>query len=291
MRIELSLIHTILLTALSVTLCSAAGSARAFSNTDKARVLYVGDSLAANTVSTVAFWTSAKGNVDFSQSIFAGMALCDFLEVPNAKRETENRLRAQVMNLKPHLVILQFWGNAATPCMQGQAPGSEGYFNQYFWNALAAVNTIADAASAVGIPKPKILWVLQAPDRADLNLANKRIERLNKTYSLVANATAGRTSDAGYHLSLAAFPFGTPTPESRYEWTAFLPCTDFEKQVGYCTDPDAFGIGLAKLHRDDDPLHFCLGNNFLFVDCDTPSPAILRYGMQIAKDASDWLGL
>jgi hypothetical protein len=257
----------------------------AFSSTDKARILYVGDSLAAETLNTVAWWTQITGKAQLSSSIFPGMALCDFLDGKPAGMAPEAKLRAQVRTVRPHLVILQFWGNAFTQCMAGTGVGTEAYYNQYFWDSLNAILQIEAGAADAGIPRPGILWVLQGPDSGNRD----RTRRLNDGYAFAAAFRGDRTSDAGWDVSMAAYPYPN-APHDRYQWTQFLPCTDFERQVGYCTHPQAYG-GVTQLHKTGDAVHFCLGNTFLFFNCDAISPGILRYGMRIAHDANVWLGL
>jgi hypothetical protein len=266
-----------------------APNAYAFSEADPARILYVGDSIAAETRDTVKWWTWVTGKAEFANSIFPGMAICDFLEgKPDALPE-EMRLKSAVRRHRPHLVILQFWGNALTPCMHPTADSSgvvtEAYYNQYFWDALNAVEHIRDAAADAGIPKPRLLWVLQGPDKA----LRERTARLNRTYAFVAEQSGDRTSDAGFEVSMAAYPY--EGSHDRYEWTQFLPCSAFEHQMGYCTYPDRFG-GVAQIHHDDDPTHFCLGGVADFMlTCAATSPGIYRYGMRIAGDANAWLGI
>jgi hypothetical protein len=265
-------------------------TARAFSAADPARILYVGDSIAVETRDTVKWWTQIGGKATLSDSMWGGLAICDFLEGKPEGVPLDKKLKEQVRTLKPHLVILQFWGNAFTKCMEptrgsGGEVITEAYYNQYFWDALNAVQQIRDGAAAGGIPKPRILWVLQGPDRG----IRERPQRLNQSYAYAAAQSNDRTSDAGYDVSLAAYPYPGGTYD-RYGWTQYLPCTTFEQNNGLCT-PSIYG-DLAKLHADNDPTHFCLGNasNWGFT-CGLPSPGIVRYGMRIAHDANTWLGI
>jgi len=278
----------IFLTSTALGMLVLSPDARAFTAADPARILYAGDSLAVETRDTVKWWTQVGGKATLSDSIYGGLAICDFLEGKPAGMPAEKKLKAQVRTLKPQLVILQFWGNALTPCMQHTQSGGqlilEAYYNQYFWDALNAALQIRDAAAEVGIPKPRILWVLQGPDRS----LRERTQRLNQSYAYVAAEWGDRTSDAGHEVSLAAYPYPDGTHD-RYGWTQFLPCTNFERQAGLCTNP-AYG-GLAQLHRADDSTHFCLGNaSSGGLVCGVPSPGIVRYGMRIAHDANTWLG-
>jgi hypothetical protein len=279
---------------LIIVLCGTAGhasTAAAFSTEDKAQILYVGDSLAANTLNSVRFWLQATDHADVLSdgAIFPGTALCDFLEgqptTPNGR--AVETLRTLVQRARPDLIVLQFWGNRATPCMT--APASDDYYAKYARDAESAVSEIETAARDIGLPRPRILWVLQGPDSAD----RERPRRLNDTYAATAARHGDRTTDAGWTVSMAAYPYDNQAHD-RYQWTQFLPCNDWERATNdslhLCTQPEAYG-GVTQLHRDDDPIHFCLGEAYLFFNCDAPSPAIDRYGMRIANDSSTWLGL
>jgi hypothetical protein len=284
-------LQVLLLIGLQCVAAGQASTAAAFSPEDKAQILYAGDSLAANTLNSVRFWLQATNNADVLSdgSIFPGMALCDFLEgeptSPNGR--AVQTLRTLVQSARPDLVVLQFWGNRFTPCMT--APSASDYYAKYERDAEAAVREIETAARDIGLSRPRILWVLQGPDSG----ARERPQRLNDTYAAAAARHGDRTSDAGWTVSMAAYPYDNQ-PHDRYQWTQFLPCNDWERSTNdslhLCTQPESFG-GVTQLHRDDDAVHFCLGEAYLFFNCSAPSPAIDRYGMRISEDASVWLAL
>jgi hypothetical protein len=262
-----------------------------------ARVLHVGDSLAAETYHTLVAQLEATSRTTVTTSSFPGLALCDFLEFENAGAEGANRIRARVRSDEPHVVVLQFWGNAATPCIQPRGFGTDAYFRQYARDVLDAAQQVAIGAREAGIPRPRIVWVLQGPEKAAPPLpagTRSRTERLNEIYAAAASRYGDVVSDAGWHVSLAARD-GARAGD-RYRWTQYLPCTPEERSAhGLCTHPE-LGGGVAQLHKDDDPVHFCLGDLsewFRFYSCGdtTPSPAILRYGGRIATDVKAQLGL
>jgi hypothetical protein len=261
------------------------------------RVLYVGDSLAAETGKVLAAQLEATGRATVTASYFPGMALCDFLEFADAGAEPANRIRARVRSDEPQVVVVQFWGNASTPCIKPRGYASEAYFDQYRRDAFDAAQQVALGARDAGIPRPRIVWVLQGPEQHVPPLppgAKSRPERLNEIYTLAARTHGDAVSDAGRLVSLAAAP--DARPGDRYRWTQFLPCTARERETpGLCTRPGPGG-GVAQLHKDDDPIHFCLGDLsqwFLFYSCGdtTSSPAIVRYGGKIAADVKAELGL
>jgi hypothetical protein len=283
---------------ITATLCSALLSCvlAASAHAQTSHVLYFGDSLAAETGDTLTEQLEATGQVTVSTSSFPGMALCDFLEVPDAAMNAADRIYARVLNERPDVVVLQFWGNAFTPCISGAGFATEAYYNQYFWNALNAAIQVDAAADAAQIPRPTIVWVLQGPQKYDPPLpagTQSRPERLNGIYSFAAAYSGDVVSDAGFHVSLAASYL--PQPGDRYRWTQYLPCTDAERGTALCTHPEAFG-GVTQIHKDADTVHFCLGDLsewWMFFSCGTttPSPGIVRYGTRIADDVKAVLGL
>jgi hypothetical protein len=273
---------------LFIAALAAAGivDAYAFSTSRPARILYIGDSLAANTAAEVVRHTSGSTTtVITSHSAFPGMAICDFLEHDAAEMHRPDRLRAQLRKTRPDLVIMQFWGNSLTECMLETPFNTAAYFRRYFLDADAAVREIESTAQDIGINRPRILWVLQGPEPD----VPARTPLLNQIYRWIAAVHGDRTSDAGWTLSMAASP-GMIDADARDQWTQYLPCNDDERGTPFCTHPDLDG-GVAQLHRDDDKIHFCLGNHQYFFECDAHSPAIRRYGMRIARDALAWLGL
>lgn len=258
-------------------------------------VVYFGDSLAAETGDIVTAELQAAG-ATISHSSFPGMALCDFLEVENAAMDPSARIYARVFNEHPDVVVMQFWGNGFTDCIKDAGFASEAYYNQYFWNALNAGIQVGAAADAAGIPRPKIVWVLQGPQKYDPPLpagTQSRPERLNGIYSFAASYFGDAVSDAGYHVSMAASYL--PQPGDRYRWTQYLPCTTEERGTPLCTHPEAYG-GVTQIHKDTDATHFCLGDLsqwWMFFSCGstTPSPGIVRYGTRIADDVKAQLAL
>jgi hypothetical protein len=252
------------------------------------RVVYLGDSISVET-SPVLQWIMAASGVTYAHSTLGGMAICDFFpetEAPGGPSTfrlwhdpVPPNLYDLVRFMQPQVVALQFWGNSwqFTPCMRDAngeilGPGTAGYYAKYAHDANRAMEIIRDAAASVGAPMPTVLWVLQGPDRG--NPARPRI--LNDSYAaLGATWPTARTVDAGREVSLAANYWN---PGDRYGWSQWLPCTQLERDGGQCNP--AFG-GVAQIHRDDDPLHFCLGT-IVNESCDTVSPGIARYGLAIA---------
>jgi hypothetical protein len=253
---------------------------------EKAKILLLGDSIAANAFATLEAWTEATRRATLYASVFPGTALCDFLDgKPEIETPFLTKLPLAIEKFEPQLIIFQFWGNRGSPCTR-DAKSDEEYLQQYFLDALLAAEQIEFAAQAANIPRPKLLWVLQGPE-AD-SAWPERTRRLNEAYSYVAEIHGDRTSDAGFSVSQAAAHPAQALPGDRYAWAQYLPCTEQEKTIGLCTHPELSG-GMTQLHRDDDPVHFCLGPEFLQF-CGSPSPGAVRYGSRIAEDAARLLG-
>lgn len=254
----------------------------------KPRVLYVGDSLAVETTNMTGWWVQVGGQAEFRAEAMGAMALCDFLtETTESWIPADRKLGALVRGYRPAVVALQFWGNGRwlSTCA-GIRGDTQAFYSQIDADAEKAIAEITAAARDVGIPRPKIVWVLQQPDRDAPNIPR----RINGIYAAKATKYGDVTSDAGWHLSMAAYPYPLPPEQlDRYAWTQFLPCSDFERDTGYCTHPQVYG-GVTQLHKDGDPVHFCLGQ-MIGGACDTNSPSILRYSMAIASTVNQVLGV
>lgn len=244
------------------------------------KVLYVGDSVGAQNAGAL---KEALG-VDFHDLTLGGVGICDYLAGTSTWLPASAKFDRAVREVRPDLVVLQFWGNDYwSPCVRDQR-GSQAFYDQYFWNALSARREIDAAASSTGIPRPKMLWVLQAPmphPQRDVP------RRLNEIYAYAADLSQDRVTDAGGTVSMAVYPYDN-RPRDRYEFTRFLPCTNEERGTPLCTDPQSFG-GVTRLHADTDDIHFCLDGRDPSRTCEGPAPGINRYVTQIARDAHAWL--
>ncbi|MGX1885840.1 SGNH/GDSL hydrolase family protein [Streptomyces sp. NPDC055287] len=237
---------------------------------EKSRVLYLGDSLAMESRRVLADRIAADGRATVRSEPYSGTTLCDYLE--NTARDSlvppRHKAAALVRSERPQVVVLQFWGNswAYTPCMDSipQGGGSR-YYTRYAADAKALAGQIAAAAREAGIPPPRIVWVLQAPDA----FSPDRARRVNGIYRDRAAAGPDAVADAGREVSPAG---------ARYTWAQRLPCNDAERaRPGDCRS------GLASLHRDDDHLHFCLAPTTKTPrPCPVRSPGIVRYCEAIA---------
>ena len=297
-----------LLTIASTMLILPSGAA-AFSSTDRARVLYVGDSISFETRDTVTFFVAGTGKADVRYIGIGGSAICDVIGNETRWLDAYNKLARQVREFRPHIIALTFWGNPVgySKCAPPDR-GSDSFYERYLSDARAAVQEIRTAATAAGIGQPMIRWVLQGPDKS-----NKEISRrMNQIYQQVAGESPNSgTIDAGHEVSMAAYPFGS-VPDARYTWTEFLPCTAIERGTAFCTEPQAYG-GVTRLHKqqrnpwtnaiEPDAIHFCLDGHLdaqtgqqLINDpdpwrCDNASPGVLRFGLRVAADINAALGI
>ncbi|MFJ5774118.1 SGNH/GDSL hydrolase family protein [Streptomyces sp. NPDC093094] len=242
-------------------------------------VLYLGDSLAMESQDVLGQELRRAVHARYTSAPYSGTTLCDYLEgtgerslVPDA-----DKAAALVRRLRPDVVVLQFWGNAwgFTPCMDGITYGRDRdrYLRRYTSDALRLTEQIAGAG---GTRAPLVLWVLQGPDP----MTPDRVRQVNRVYEERAAASGNAVVDAGRTVSPAA---------RRHTWVQHLPCTPYERaHPGFCTEP---GRGRTALHRDDDPLHFCLApTTSTPKPCPVRSPGILRIAREIARAVAERTG-
>ncbi|WP_199484913.1 hypothetical protein [Actinomadura craniellae] len=250
-------------------------------------VLYVGETIARQTRNALAYFVHRTGRGAVVATEQPGSAICDHLGgTPNSSVPATRRLPAMIRSVRPRVVVMQFWGHSSeyTPCTGGARPDRDDYYHRYWNDAHQAVRQITEAARQAGIPRPRVVWVLQPPDAGDPD----RVRRLNQdVYTTVAHAHQDLTSDAGWQLSTAAHG-GPPIPDGRHRSPQFSPCTPDERRHGYCTHPRMDG-GMAQLYRktDDRKLHLCLTSAILDPQpCDSRSPGVIRYARTIAATAT-----
>jgi hypothetical protein len=256
----------------------------------KPRILYLGDSLVTETRNVVSFFVHRTGAAGVVAASHPGVSICDYLAggTGGSLVPAEHKLPVLVKTVQPRVIALQFGMSSPGParCIGPDPPGTDGYYRRWWLDAQQAVRQVTEAARDAGIARPKLVWVLQGPARDN----PQWVRRLNEEiFSAIANAHDDLVSNAGWSVSMAAFPYES-VPDGRYRWVQFLPCTDPERQYGYCTAPRAFG-GVTQLHRDGDDVHFCLGTmTGSPPSCDTTSPGLVRYGGLIADTLVRYLG-
>lgn len=236
------------------------------------RVLYLGDSLAMEAQQVLGQELRRELKAGYTSAPYSGTTLCDYLEGTGERSlvPAADKAAALVRRLRPDVVVLQFWGNSwgYTPCMDGltYAASRSRYLTRYAGDARRLTEQIAAAG---GGRRPRIVWVSQGPDP----ITPDRVRRVNALYEKRAAASGDLVADAGRAVS---------PPGDRYAWAGYLPCTADERaRPGYCTQP---GRDRTALHRDDDPLHFCLApTTSRPKPCPVRSPGILRIARAITE--------
>lgn len=240
-------------------------------------VLYLGDSLAMEAQDILGSRLERSARVgSYSSEPVAGVTVCDYLQGRPGRSlvPDEDKAAALVRKREPGVIVLQFWGNTwgYTPCMEGVEWGTPAYYERYAEDLRALTGQITDAAREADVPRPRIVWVQQPPDA----LHPDRIEQVNDLYERQSAASGDLLADGGRELR-----------DGDGKWTQYLPCNDYEQRTaGYCTGPG----GTARLHRDDDPLHFCLaptpeGGR----PCPAKSPGLERYTRAIEDEVDAYL--
>ncbi|SEG88974.1 hypothetical protein SAMN05444920_106349 [Nonomuraea solani] len=244
-----------------------------------APVLYVGDSLATETAAALTYFLHTSGRSAVTVAARPEAALCDFLDGARSGIPADGRLPALVDQVRPRLVVLQFWG-FVSECT-GAKFGTGPYFDHYYEAARRAVEQIkqgyAEYATGETTP-PKIMWVLQGPDKSDPN----RALRLNRDVyqRLVNDLGEGHVIDAGREISMEVY-FYKHIPKGRYTWTQYLPCNEEERLYDLCTLPEAFG-GVARIHPEKSEYPLCLAPE-KSGHCMVRSPGVIRYSRAIAE--------
>ncbi len=191
------------------------------------RVVLYGDSLAWESRD---FFTAALAGASITQvttRTFGGTAICDWLD----------QMRADAAFLRPDAVVVEFSGNALTPCMRapdGSALTGATYFQKYANDAAAVLDIFTPHTLVYFVGAPISLSAEWTGDRTALTL--------HALYAALAQSSPyGRYTDAG-----AAVLAGG-------RWTATLPCLPTEPCTG---GRDATGTSVNVV-RAPDGLHFC----------------------------------
>jgi hypothetical protein len=244
-----------------------------------APILYVGDSIAAETAAAVTYFLHISARSAVTVIARPEAALCDFLEGARSGVGADSQLPELVNQVRPKVVVFQFWG-FVSDCTEAEI-GTDLYFDHYYAAARQAVEQVkqgyAEYAAADTRP-PTVMWVLQGPDRSDPN----RVLRLNQEVyqRLVGDLGEGRVVDAGREISMDVFS-DKQVSNGRYEWAQYLPCNDEERLYELCTDPEAFG-GVARVHPDGNDYSLCLEPE-ASGRCVVRSPGVVRYSRAIAE--------
>jgi hypothetical protein len=270
-RLLASLGIILLLTVTGVTAATAAPSRSRQSATatpDRAvlpaarqqtTVVLYGDSLAWEAREHFRDALLAAGVADVRTFTFGGTAICDWLD----------RIRVDAAQLRPTAVVVEFSGNALTPCMtdpagQSLAASPDAYHAKYADDARALLSILEPSGTRVyfaGAPKNR-----RAEDSHDAQAG-----WLNDIYSeLAAESTDASYVDAGAAVL------------RRGHWTDTLPCQAGEPCTG---GADTAGRPVNVV-RAPDGGHFCPGapdsNRGVTDECPVWSSGAHRYGLAMA---------
>jgi hypothetical protein len=194
------------------------------------RVVLYGDSLAWESQNFFVAALAGAGISKVTTRTFGGTAICDWLA----------QMRRDAAGLRPEAVVVEFSGNALTPCMRapdGRVLSGAAYFHKY----------AADAAMVLHIFTPghtRVFFAGAPISRSAARSHDPTTDILHATYAALAKSTPfGRYIDAGASVLL------------RGHWTETLPCLTTEPCTGGL---DAEGKPVNVV-RAPDGAHFCPG--------------------------------
>ena len=198
-------------------------------NTSEPRIVLYGDSLSSESQGYFAEYLIRNGVTNVQTRTFGGTALCDYLDA----------MRQDAAALDPTAVVIEFSGNAFTPCMQnadGTPPTPDQYFDRYRDAATEALRIFAPSGTHVyfvGTPINR-----HAAETHDPNAG-----LLNHLYASLSTLGLSTYVDAG----AAVLDHG--------HWTQTLPCLSDEP----CEGPTDTNGTPTNVVRAPDGGHFCPG--------------------------------
>jgi hypothetical protein len=230
-------------------------------------VLLYGDSLAWEAREHFVAAFAARPDVQVETRTFGGTAICDWLDV----------MQADAVELAPGAVVVEFSGNALTPCMQdpnGEPLTDAASLDRYRSDTEQVVEIFRPIGTHlyfVGAPIPR------APG-ASGDFAGGRIDAI---YEQVASAPADAVEfvDAGAAVL------------DRGRWTAHLPCLPDEPCEG---GTDEAGIEVNVV-RAPDGNHFCpeaaQAVHGVTAACPVWSSGAYRFANAMARPVQESLGV
>jgi len=216
------------------------------------RVALFGDSLGSQAGQDFSTLAQAAGGSAYVRT-YPGTALCDWLP----------SMPADDAAFHPSAVVIEFSGNASTPCMAGDPIGSPQYYAKYQADTQAAIDLFrADGAEVylVGLP-------YDGSSSMNVNVAN-----LNQLYASLAAANTGVDYvDAGQAVMA----------DGSFTWT--LPCLSGDP----CTGPSG-----TNVVRTSDGVHFCPSANLTieadyFDECSVYSSGAFRFAAAMLSPVLD----
>jgi hypothetical protein len=177
--------------------------------------------------------------------VYGGTAICDWL----------NYMRTDASTFRPQAVVIEFSGNALTPCMAGYSPGTPAYDAKYRHDAEEAIGIF----TAIGAH----VYLMAAPLPESVSAQQNSIT-LDEMYAALAQGRADVSYvDAGQAVLLHG------------QFTDTLPCLPAEP----CSGPDG-----TNIVRAPDGVHFC-PDGVMYADdgCVHYSSGAYRFAMAMLK--------
>jgi hypothetical protein len=150
--------------------------------------------------------------------VYGGTAICDWLSF----------MQTDASTFRPQAVVIEFSGNALTPCMAGYSPGTAAYYAKYRHDAQEAIGIFTAIRAHV--------YLMAAPLPESVSAQQNSIT-LDEMYAALAAGHADVSYvDAGQSVLLHG------------QFTDTLPCLPTEP----CTGPNG-----TNVVRAPDGVHFC----------------------------------
>ena len=213
------------------------------------KIALYGDSLGMEAGPDFSYIARAAGASTLVRT-YGGLAVCDWLPT----------MSADATSWQPSAVVLEFSGDAFTPCMSGAAIGTQQYYQKYS----------ADVQAAIDIFRPYGTKVFIVGVPYDASAAeNQNVTDLDQIYESVAAANAGVTYVNAGQAIMA---------DGAFTWT--LPCLPSEP----CTGPSG-----TNVVRAPDGVHLCpTGQTTIqgyFAVCNVYSSGAYRFAVAMLAPA------
>jgi hypothetical protein len=199
------------------------------------RVEVWGDSLSGQSSSYISFYLGLSGKVTTRLHTFPGTAICDWFNDMRSELNPSNPA-----GFHPQAVVIQFQGDAFTPCMKNAAGvpyTGQALVNKYQFDAAGVVSLFTHAHVPV--------YFVSAP-----------ISRAQAAQGYVGNAPVGALFSklpAIYPAGgLTRFIDGAAAVEWQGHYTDTLPCASWETCTGHWPDGTR-----TVVVREADGVHFC----------------------------------
>jgi hypothetical protein len=225
------------------------------------RVVLYGDSLSSESQGYFADFLARNGITDVLTNSFGGTALCDYLDA----------MRQDAVAFRPTTVVIEFSGNAFTPCMQagnGAPATGDDYFTRYRDAAAEALRIFAPSGAHV-------YFVGTPVSRYTVETHDTNAGRLNRLYASLSKPGFSTYVDAG----AAVLDHGN--------WTETLPCLA-DEPCGGTTDATGAAVNVV---RAPDGMHFCPASpgavRGVTGECPVWSSGAFRFGTAMAMPVVD----